>query len=266
MKYAIALLCALIVVPAQAALDWETALQGSQRSEENKARDDWRHPRETLEFFGLEEDMTVVELFPGGGWYTEVLAPLLVDNGKLYAAHFGLNGGVAYYRNVLGQYLQKLAADHELYGPVVVTQLQPPEETAIAPAGSADMVVAFRNVHSWLRQDVLEETLEAVHKALKPGGVLGIVQHRASADADPDSETKGRTGYVSQDYLVEVAAAAGFKLAASSDINANPRDTADHADGVWALPPVLRGGDKNREAMLAIGESDRMTLKFVKAE
>lgn len=266
MKYAIALLCALMIAPAQAALDWETALQGPQRSEQNKARDDWRHPRETLEFFGLKEGMTVVELSPGGGWYTEILAPLVADNGKLYAAHFGLNAGAAYFRNSLGQFLQKLAADDELYGPVVVTQLQPPEHTAIAPAGSADLVLAFRNVHSWLRGDSLEATLQAAHKALKPGGVLGIVQHRAGEDADPDVATMGRTGYVSQDYLVEVAAAAGFELEASSDINANPRDTADHADGVWALPPSLRGGDKNREAMLAIGESDRMTLKFVKAE
>ncbi|QIB64375.1 class I SAM-dependent methyltransferase [Kineobactrum salinum] len=265
MKYAVALLCALIVVPAQAALDWETALQGPQRSAENKARDDFRHPRETLEFFGLEEGMTVVELSPGGGWYTEVLAPLVVGNGKLYAAHLDPNGG-AYARNSLGGYLQKLAADHELYGPVVVTRLQPPEETAIAPAGSADLVLAFRNVHSWLGQNALKETLEAAHRALKPGGVLGVVQHRASADAATDPETMGRTGYVSEDYLVEVATEAGFELAASSDINANPRDTADHPGGVWALPPVLRGGDQNREAMLAIGESDRMTLKFVKAE
>lgn len=264
MKYTIALLIALIMAPAHAALDWETALQGAQRSDANKVRDVSRNPRETLEFFGIREGMTVVELSPGGGWYTEILAPLVVDNGTLYAAHFGLNAPHSYFRNALGVYLQKLAADHDLYGPVIVTQLSPPEETTVAPAGSADLAVAFRNIHSWIRTGALEQTLAAAFTALKPGGVLGVVQHRAQGDITPEEMAK--SGYVDQDYLVEKALAAGFKLDGSSEINANPLDTGDHPAGVWSLPPVLRGGDVDRDTFVAIGESDRMTLRFVKPE
>ncbi len=265
MKYALALLLALAIVPAHAALDWDTALDGPQRSAENKARDDWRHPRETLEFFGIKEGMTVVELSPGGGWYTEILAPLLAGNGKLYAAHFSPNAaGSPYFRNALGGFLQKLAGNHELYGPVVVTSLAPPAETTVAPAGSADLVVAFRNVHSWINMGSLDGTLEAAFTALKPGGVLGIVQHRAKAGDDP--QAMGRSGYITEAYVIAAAEKAGFTLDGSSDINANPKDTAEHPHGVWSLPPALRGGDEGRAGFEAIGESDRMTLRFRKPE
>jgi predicted methyltransferase len=262
MKYALLLLAAIVAMPASAELDWQLALEGSQRSAENKARDTSRHPRETLEFFGIQPGMTVVELAPGGGWYTEVLAPLLRDNGVYYAAHHSLNAPGAYYRNSLGRYLQKLASDAELYGSVIVTQMQPPTEVAIAPPGSADLVVAFRNVHSWMRGGTVDGVLAAAFTALKPGGKLGIVQHRAKPGTDEDSMKQ--SGYVTEDYVVAAAAAAGFKLEASSPINANPADTADHPKGVWNLPPALRDGDLDRDKYLAIGESDRMTLRFVK--
>ncbi|MDP4916479.1 MAG: methyltransferase [Haliea sp.] len=265
MKYVVALLLAAVLAPAHAAVDWDTALNGEQRSAENKARDSFRHPRETLEFFGIKKGMTVVELSPGGGWYTEVLAPLVTGNGQLYAAHFGLNASSnAYFRNALGGFLQKLATNNDLYGPVQVTQLAPPAETTVAPVGSADLIVAFRNIHSWLRMGSLDGTLAAAFTALKPGGVFGVVQHRAPSG--DDAEAMARTGYVTEAYVIAAAEKAGFKLDARSEINANPRDTADHPNGVWSLPPALRDDDENRAKFEAIGESDRMTLRFIKPE
>jgi predicted methyltransferase len=264
MKILFPLLVALFLLPARAALaapDFAAALAGEHRSEENRARDDWRHPAETLAFFGLEPGMTVVELSPGGGWYTEVLAPLLRDEGKLYAAHFDVNGG-AYARRSLGGFLRKLGADNDVYGGVVVSTLAPPATIDIAPAGSADLILAFRNVHSWLRGDTLEPVFAAVYEALKPGGVFGVVQHRAPEGRS--IEAMKNTGYVTEAYVIAAAEAAGFELADSAEINANAKDTADHPEGVWTLPPTLALGDKDRERYLAIGESDRMTLKFVK--
>lgn len=262
MKSVIALALALLVSPGAMALDWQTALGGAHRDEAKKSRDVARHPRETLEFFGLSEGMTVVEVSPGGGWYTEVLAPLLRGNGSYYAAHHSLNAPGGYARNSLGKYLQKLAADPELYGDVVITQLMPPRQVELAPAGTADMVVAFRNVHSWMRADALDSILGAIHTALKPGGVFGLVQHRAAGDTT--TEQMKKSGYVPTDVVIEAARSAGFELAAQSEINANPKDTANHPNGVWSLPPALRGGDVDKDRFMAIGESDRMTLKFVK--
>lgn len=250
-----------LALPVQAALDWDAALGGEHRSEETMARDEFRHPRETLEFFGLREGMTVVELSPGGGWYTEVLAPLVADNGTYYAAHGSVNGS-AYARRSLGAYLSMLGNDDDTYGDVIVTELNPPESASMAPAGSADLVLAFRNVHSWMRGDVLEEVLAGVFTALKPGGVFGVVQHRGR-DGISVEEMK-KTAYVTEDHVISAAEAAGFELAGRSEVNANPKDTADYEKGVWTLPPSLTNGDEDRERYLAIGESDRMTLKFVK--
>lgn len=262
MKSAIAIMLALLVSPLAVALDWKTALDGAHRDEANKSRDSARHPRETLEFFGLSDGMTVVEVSPGGGWYTEVIAALMHENGTYYAAHHSLNAPGSYARNSLGKYLQKLAADTDVYGEVVITQLRPPEQVELAPAGSADMVVAFRNVHSWMRADALDNILAAIHTALKPGGVFGVVQHRAAGDITVEQIKE--SGYVPTSVVIEAAKNAGFELAGQSEINANPKDTADHPKGVWSLPPVLRGGDVDRERLVSIGESDRMTLKFVK--
>lgn len=255
---AIALMLAL---PAQAALNWDAALAGKHRSEKNAARDAFRHPRQTLEFFGLREGMTIVELSPGGGWYTEVLAPLIADSGHYYAAHGSVNGS-AYTRRSLGGYLTKLGKDDDTYGNVVVSELNPPDSVSIAPAGSADLVLAFRNIHTWMRGDVLDDVLAAAFTALKPGGVFGVVQHRGRDGISID-EMKS-SAYVTEEHVIAAAKAAGFRLVGRSEINANPKDTADYENGVWALPPSLSNGDKDRERYLAIGESDRMTLKFLK--
>jgi len=264
-KNIIVLMLALLVMPVHGeGLPWQTALNGDNRSAANKARDVYRHPAKTLQFFGLKPAMTVVELSPGGGWYTEILAPLMKDNGSYYAAHHSANGPGSYYRTSLGKFLQKLGENPDVYGGVVITTLQPPAETNIAPAGSADMVVAFRNVHSWIRAGAGEQVFSAIFETLKPGGIFGVVQHRAKAGADIESMKK--TGYVTERQVLAMAEAAGFVLAGSSEINANPKDTADHPEGVWTLPPSLRLKEKDRGKYLAIGESDRMTLKFVKPQ
>lgn len=261
-KFSLALsLTVFSALPASAALDWSAALNGDHRDAKNAVRDEFRHPRETLEFFGLEEGMTVVELAPGGGWYTEVLAPLLRGNGVYYAAHYGLNSG-AYARRSLGGYLKKLGVNDDVYGEVRVTALAPPSSVTIAPAGSADLVLAFRNVHSWMRAGTLAETLVAAFDALKPGGVFGVVQHRARDGRD--EEAMKASGYVSEDYVIAAARSVGFELDARSEVNANPKDTADYEGGVWELLPALRSDAKDRNARAAVGESDRMTLRFVK--
>ncbi|MEP5765633.1 MAG: methyltransferase [Halieaceae bacterium] len=262
MRAFIAVAIMLCAMQLQAAPDWKTALDGAQRSEENRARDSWRHPRQTLEFFGLREDMAVVEISPGGGWYTEVLAPLLHDKGTLYAANASLNPPHPYYRRSLGKYLSKLGDNNDVYGKVVVTQLQPPSELDAGPAGQVDLVLTFRNVHNWMNNKTDAAVLGAAYKALKPGGVLGIVEHRAKPGTSIEDMIK--SGYVTQQYVIKLAQAAGFKFVEASEVNANPRDSSVHPKGVWTLPPRLRLGEQDRDKYLAIGESDRMTLKFVK--
>jgi predicted methyltransferase len=251
----------LLSASAMAALDWDAALNGKHRVESNAVRDEFRHPRETLEFFGLKDDMTVVELAPGGGWYTEVLAPLLKANGRYFAAHYSPNGG-SYHRRSLGNYLKKLGDNGDVYDGVTVTTLAPPESIVIAPPESADLVLAFRNVHSWMRAGTLADTFVAAYDALKPGGVFGIVQHRAKDGRDQDSMKE--TGYISEDFVIAAARSVGFELAGRSEVNANPRDTGDYEGGVWELPPSLAGDESTHAARIAVGESDRMTLKFVK--
>ena len=234
----------------QAAL--AAAIAGPDRSEANKARDKYRHPIETLTFFGIQPGMTVVEISPGAGWYTEILAPFLKDHGKLYEAVGGGAGAKTF--------AEKLKADPTDYGRVIVTTLKPPAETEIAPAGTADMVLTFRNVHDWIAHGNAEDYLKAFYRALKPGGILGITDHRADPSQPQDPSAKN--GYVRQDYMIRLAEQAGFKLTGASEINANPKDLRDHP--VWYLPPTLRQGEKDRARYLAIGESDRMTLKFAK--
>jgi len=237
---------------ASTATALHAAIAGSQRSDANKARDKYRHPLETLTFFGIEPDMTVVEISPGTGWYTEILTPFLKDHGKLYEAVGGGTGAKTFE--------DKLKGDPAIYGQVIVRTLQPPAQTEIAPAGSADMVLTFRNVHDWLPRGTTADYFKAFYRALKPGGVLGITDHRA--DPSQPQDPKAKNGYVRQDYMIQIAEQAGFKLAGTSEINANPKDPRNQP--VWNLPPTLRQGDKDRDKYLAIGESDRMTLKFVK--
>jgi predicted methyltransferase len=246
-----------------AELAYKSVLAGPQRSEENKSRDQYRHPEQTLSFFELKADDVVVEIWPGKGWYTEVLAPLLSD-GSLYAAHFSEDSSVEYFRRSLAAFKQKLAADAEFYGNVTLSELDAPEKTEIAPEASADKVLTFRNVHNWMRSGSEQAVFNAMFKALKPGGLLGVVEHRAKAATDYD--TMVTSGYVTEAYVKKLAETAGFEFVAASEVNANPKDTANHPKGVWTLPPSLRLGDEQKEHYLNIGESDRMTLKFKKPE
>lgn len=236
-------------------------LAGDHRSDANKARDGWRHPVETLEFFGVEPGMSVVEIWPGGGWYTEVLGPLLNANGRYIAAGADPNGASAGALAGIQRFKDKLAARPELYGNTQLTGFGP-KALDFVPAGSVDRVLTFRNVHNWMGGGWAEDAFKAMFKALKPGGVLGVVEHRAGKDQPQDP--KAASGYVREDHVIKLATDAGFKLVASSEINSNPRDTKDHPKGVWTLPPTLTLKDQDRDKYQAIGESDRMTLRFVK--
>lgn len=250
--------------PAQTAL--QALAEGEHRSAEHKARNQYRHPVETLSWFGLRPDMTVVEIWPGSaGWYLEILAPFLKDQGKYYAAGPDTDSSVEYVQRSVKALGDKLAANAELYGGVTTTELAPPAgKTLIAPEGSADMVLTFRNVHNWMSGGYAADVFAAMYTALKPGGILGLVEHRGNPEVAQDP--KAASGYVNEDYTIELAQAAGFELLERSDVNANPNDTKDYEGGVWTLPPVLRLKDVDRDAYLAIGESDRMTLKFVKPQ
>jgi predicted methyltransferase len=235
---------------ARRALD--SALRGSARTLDDRARDAHRHPKETLEFFGITPTMHVIELAPGGGWYTRILAPLLRERGKLTV---GLPDGK------YGDAFRELAeADPALYGSVQMARMAPPDAIELGDDESADLVLTFRNTHGWVGNDIERDIYAAVFRVLKPGGIFGVVQHRDAAGATLDPAR----GYLPEAYVIEVAEAAGFELVAKSEINANPRDTRDHEHGVWSLPPVLRVSDAHRQRMLEIGESDRMTLKFQK--
>jgi predicted methyltransferase len=237
-------------------------LSGEHRSAENRARDVYRHPLETLLFFGIKPDMTVAEVWPGtGAWYTEVLAPLLAEHGKLYAAQMPPAPGNEFVSASLASVADKLAARPDLYGRVTMTTLGP-DGGEIAPPASCDMVVTFRNLHNWMNLGYAKQAFEAMARALKPGGVLGIVEHRGNPAKAQDP--RATNGYVNENFAVALIESAGFELVARSEINANPKDTKDYEQGVWTLPPTYRQGSRDREKYQAIGESDRFTLKFRK--
>lgn len=259
------LLLLLLLSPLVAAGTLESAIDGNHRAQKNAARDDSRHPLQTLQFFEVKADHTVVEISPGGsGWYTEILAPYLRDKGQLYAAHYDPEAKHEYFQKSLKDYQVKLAAHPEVYDRVVLTVMQPPTRLEIGPDGSADRVLTFRNVHNWVQNGGADEAMSAFYKVLKPGGILGIVEHRAKPGTSVEKMNK--SGYVTEVLIIELAEKAGFKLLDKSELNANSLDTVDHPKGVWTLPPSLRLGDQDRERYLAIGESDRMTLKFNKPE
>ncbi|MGE0583292.1 MAG: class I SAM-dependent methyltransferase [Steroidobacteraceae bacterium] len=244
------------------AADLDRILAGDQRSEANRARDVYRHPKETLLFFGIRPEQTVLEVWPGGGWYTEIIAPLVAQKGKYYAAQFVPNPESKGTTAALKAYADKLAARPDLYGNVTVTAMGPGSTADIAPPGSVDLIVTFRNIHNWMGRDYTPAAFAAMYKALKPGGTLGVAEHRGNPAVTQDP--KAKSGYVNEDYAIRMIEAAGFRLVAKSEVNANPKDTRDHEKGVWTLPPTYALGDTDRAKYAAIGESDRFTLKFIK--
>jgi predicted methyltransferase len=231
------------------------------RSAGNVARDGYRHPLETLAFFGIEENSTVVEILPGsGGYYMEILAPYLKARGRYIAANRDEAAAPRYLADHQ-KLLARLKAEPALYEKVLVTKFHA-DKHDIALAGSVDFVLTFRNLHNWVERNEIDGALRAFHRALKPSGVLGVVDHRGRPDLSQEAQT--RSGYVRQDFAIALIEKAGFKLAGASEVNANPKDTKDHPEGVWTLPPTYRLKDKDRGKYREIGESDRFTLKFVK--
>ena len=265
MKIRLILCCVLLLIGQHAIADIRAAVASDHRDAANRARDTFRHPVEALEFFGLEADMNVVELWPGkAGWWTEILAPALAGEGQLTAVIFGdqTNRFRDFMLNANDEFRAKMAANPDLYGKVRITSMWAPGQLDIAPPGSADMVLAMRNLHNWLAWDQVDDVLPTLYEVLKPGGILAVIDHRLPAGRE--SDPKFRSGYVKEATAINTITAAGFEFLGRSEINANPADTADHPAGVWTLPPTLALGDKDRDKWLAIGESDRFTLKFRK--
>jgi predicted methyltransferase len=240
----------------------DTILTARHRSDTSRARDIWRHPKETLLFFGLRPEMSVIEVWPDpAGWYTEVIAPLVREKGKYYGAVLDAAPGVASQEKRVSDYKAKLASTPAIYDKVAVVPFYT-DGRDVVPAGSVDMVLTFRNIHNWMARDSAQKAFAAMYRALKPGGVLGVEEHRGKPGVPQDPQAKA--GYVNEQYAIDLIEAQGFRLVAKSEINANPRDPKDYEQGVWVLPPTYRLGDKDREKYTAIGESDRFTLKFVK--
>lgn len=258
---------------AQAA-QLQAAIDGDWRDDAARARDEWRNPAETLTFFGVEPDDTVIEIWPGRGWYSNILAPYLNSGGgKLVAVVWDIEAMPEdrreRYQNAINNFKSYFEANSDLYGTLEYSALS---ETSgpLGEAESADVVLTFRNVHNWMASGYEAKVFDDAFAVLKSGGVLGVVEHRLPSSDDQDPAAK--SGYVHEDYVKALATNAGFEFAEASEVNANPADTADHPFGVWTLPPVSRtqDGDGNApegfdpEHFKSIGESDRMTLKFVK--
>ncbi len=237
------------------------AVNSNYRTDENKKRDGYRHPAETLAFFGLKPEMTVVEVYPGSGWYTEIIAPFVAQKGKYIMAAPTSDSEKPYTVANELKIKEWMTRNPEVNQNVTLATFDLPNKTDIAPENSADMVVTFRNVHNWITMKAEKEAFKAFYKVLKPGGVLGIVEHR---ELPTKKDPKAKSGYVREKDVIDMALRAGFKLVAKSEINANPKDTKNYPEGVWTLPPSLKLGEKDKEKYLAIGESDRMTLKFIK--
>lgn len=238
------------------------AQAGEHRKPGHRERDVYRHPAETLQFFGLKPTHTVLEYGPGEGWYTELLAPILASQGRLIVTSTDPKGPEDVRATLYAERLDRfLSKSPEIYGKVE-RAIFDPASPKLGLEGTVDVALVIRGMHGWVRDDKVDLWLGEIHKALKPGGTLGIVQHRAAPGADPKESAP--SGYLPEAFVVERVEANGFKLAGRSEVNANPKDTRDHEGGVWALPPSLRNGDKDREKYLAIGESDRMTLRFTK--
>jgi predicted methyltransferase len=242
----------------------DAAISAPLRSDRNRARDVYRHPKETLQFFGVTSSQTVLEIAPGGGWYTEILAPYLHDHGKLYEAQYVSPDAASAAEDQAGRapFARKLAATPAVYGNVVVGTLQAGQFSGFPANGSVDQVLTFRNIHNWIKDGQIDANLRAFYAALKPGGILGVEEHRAAPGTTLQQIID--SGYVTEAYVIDHARAAGFQLAGESGVNNNPRDTKNYPHGVWSLPPTYEGHDVDRAKYAAIGESDRMTLRFVK--
>lgn len=249
----------------------EVAMNGDHRSATNKARNAYRHPVGTLTFFGLEDGMTVLEIWPGGGWYTEILAPVVRHNGQFIVAGYDVDvpGQPQYRYDLQKRMLENFSANAGFYDQVGVVPFSPPESAVLGEPDSIDLLLTFRNTHGWISGGLAESVFAEFARVIKPGGALGIVQHRAAAGSDPMESAEA--GYVSEQAVIDLARNAGLYLEARSEVNANPLDSRDGEGGVWRLPPGLSECDENeegvdacREKYLAIGESDRMTLLFRK--
>ena len=242
-------------------------LSSDHRRDENKARDAFRHPQKIISFYDIKPTDTVLEVWPGNGWYSEILGPYLKENGQLVAATFGIHNEnskdkrLAFWTKIAVEYREKMS-DEELYGEVIFTEFEPPERLDVAEVDSIDKALIIRSLHIWDEVGQMQQGLQSVFKALKPGGVLGVVQHRSTQISDFASSAP--EGYLVENYVIQAAENAGFELVASSDINSNPNDTKDYPKGVYTLPPTLAMGALDQDKYIAIGESDRMTLKFVK--
>jgi predicted methyltransferase/ABC-type nitrate/sulfonate/bicarbonate transport system substrate-binding protein len=258
-----------IVFDIDQAAKLRAAIASPERPAAEAARDGWRHPAQTLTFFGLRDDENVVELWPGGGWFTAILAPLLAENGSLAVTSFEPDGPPdAEATHFAKKYADRLASKPDVFGKVQTRIIASPTAISLGPDGSADLVVTFRNFHNWVKDGIAGNVLAAAFRVLKPGGVFGVEEHRAAPDGATDAaktiERIDETGYVPEAYVIELARQAGFALEARSEINANPLDSKDWPKGVWTLPPTLRLGAQDRARYQAIGESDRMTLRFRK--
>lgn len=279
----IALLAAGLAAPAVIAADFaanlpieariERAMLGEHRSEANRARNRYRHPVGTLSFLGLEDGMTVMEIWPGGGWYTEVLAPVMRHKGQLIVASWDVDvpDQPEYRYRLQKELLDMFSAHPGVYDQVAVVPYSPPASASLGKAESVDLILTFRNTHGWIGDGIADQVFAEFARVLRPGGVLGVVQHRAAEGADA-AET-AQTGYVPEAAVIELARKAGLYLEARSEVNANPADSREHAGGVWTLPPGFGqcqelADEEEKAACMdkyqAIGESDRMTLRFRK--
>lgn len=231
------------------------------RSADNIARDKYRHPIETLAFFEVKSHHKVTEIWPGAGWYSEILAPMLFEEGTLIAAHFPIDSPVSFFSNSRKNYEARVNTQPE-FSKIQISTFAPPNLINFAEKNSMDRVLTFRNVHNWMRNKGEQSAFNSFYKALKPGGILGVVEHRAPKDFSIEKMIE--SGYVTEAYVIKLAENAGFKLLAKSNINSNKKDNKLHPKGVWTLPPSLRLGEQDKKKYLNIGESDRMTLKFIK--
>ncbi len=273
-KFSSSVSCLLLVLGftsaafAEATPELQKWVDSPKRSEENRARDEYRHPTETLTFFGLQPTMSVLEIWPARGWYTEILAPFLKDKGQLTIANFRKNDGTIedekkqFWARLAAKLDQDIAKNPEHFGTVNVLEFDPPGLMSLGNVNQYDMVLSFRNSHIWNEQGYLLDVFRSFFDVLKPGGTLGLVEHRSSRLSEISS--RAGEGYLDEYYVISVARQAGFVLEDCTEINANAKDTKDYPKGVYALPPTLAMGNVDRQKYLAIGESDRMTLRFRK--